>query len=401
MNQPHKYILILGAAGAMGAGIVRDLMSPLSGGGHEITAADVSLERVGAAIAEYDSERVSPLALDVSDPSALAEALKGHDLCLNAVPTFAGHQMTIFDACLAAGVAYADLGGMGIYTVRQKAEHESWRKAGTMAVLGLGADPGMSNVICRAAADRLETIDKINLYWAAELTGSENPVLVPPYNVETVLGEYANPSKQFLDGALREVPPQTGHETLHLPPPWGETEFIYSQHSEPLTVPFAEGIAEKGIREFTWKLHLPHREHEAWVGLVKAGFGDFADPLEIGGVSLKPSEFLDAVIRRNMAKREGDIPAQDNHEIHLAIGEGTRGGEGVRVIVRVTADPDPFYDGYHDAATSMNASIAVQLMLAGAPRPGVWAPEEFFDVEDYVAELRKRRFTIDVEEEAL
>ena len=120
MNQPHKYILILGAAGAMGAGIVRDLMSPLSGGGHEITAADVSLERVGAAIAEYDSERVSPLALDVSDPSALAEALKGHDLCLNAVPTFAGHQMTIFDACLAAGVAYADLGGMGICMTRQR-----------------------------------------------------------------------------------------------------------------------------------------------------------------------------------------------------------------------------------------------------------------------------------------
>ena len=49
----------------------------------------------------------------------------------------------------------------------------------------------------------------------------------------------------------------------------------------------------------------------------------------------------------------------------------------------------------------MNASIAAQLMLRGRSRPGVWAPEEFFDVEDYLAELRKRRFTIAVEETAL
>ena len=143
----------------MGAGVVRDLVSPQSGGGHVIVAADLSLDHVRKAVAEYDAARISPLALDVSDPGALAAALEGRDLCLNSVPTFAGHQMTIFNACREAGVAYADLGGMGVYTVRQKAEHENWPAAGCMAVLGLGADPGMSNVICRAADDRLETID--------------------------------------------------------------------------------------------------------------------------------------------------------------------------------------------------------------------------------------------------
>ena len=40
-------------------------------------------------------------------------------------------------------------------------------------------------------------------------------------------------------------------------------------------------------------------------------------------------------------------------------------------------------------------------MLRGDARPGVWVPEEFFDVEEYFAELRKRNFTIVVEEEAL
>jgi len=401
VNASNQRILILGGAGAMGAGIVRDLLSAQSDSNNLLVVADLLRDRVDEIIAEYDAARVRALALDVTDAWALAKALRDSDLCINAVPTFAGHQMAIFDACLEAGTAYADLGGMGVYTVLQKAEHENWRAAGAMAVLGLGADPGMSNVICRAVAEKLERIDKINLYWASELSGPENPVLVPPYNIETVLGEYANPSKQFLDGALREVGPQTGHETLQLPEPWGETEFIHSQHSEPLTVPFADGIRDKGIREFTWKLHLPKREHEIWVGLVKAGFGDFETPLDVKGVSLRPSEMLDAVVRHNMEVRAGDIPEQENHEIHLAIGEGTRDGKGLRVRVHVTSGADPLYEGYHDAGTSMNASIAAQLMLRGRSRPGVWAPEEFFDVEDYFAELRKRRFTIAVEETAL
>ena len=47
----------------------------------------------------------------------------------------------------------------------------------------------------------------------------------------------------------------TGREMLDLPEPWGRSEFMYSPHSEQLTVPLADGIREKGIREFTWKLH--------------------------------------------------------------------------------------------------------------------------------------------------
>ena len=171
--------------------------------------------------------------------------------------------------------------------------HERFRAAGVAAVIGTGSDPGMSNVICRAVADELDTIDRINLYWAAELVGPENPVLVPPYSISTVLAEYARPSTQFLDGRHQECAPMTGREVIDLPEPWGRCEFMYSPHSEQLTVPLADGIREKGIREFTWKLHLPHREHEAWVGLVKAGFGDFDDPVTVGGASVQAARCAD------------------------------------------------------------------------------------------------------------
>ena len=388
-------IAILGGAGLMGAGIVRDLISdraivPIN----QIRIADVSRPRIDALIAELADPRLEGIDLDVTNPERLSAAVAGVDIVINAVPTLLGHQMTIFEACLAASVTYTDLGGMGVYTVRQKAMHERFASAGVCAVIGTGADPGMSNVICRAVADKLDTVERINLYWAAELVGPENPVLVPPYSISTVLAEYARPSTQFLDGRHQECAPLTGREIIDLPEPWGRCEFMYSPHSEQLTVPLAAGIRDKGIREFTWKLHLPHREHEAWVGLVKAGFGDFDDPVTVDGVSVRPLDVLSTVINRNIERNRARIPEQSSHEIHFAISHGTRAGKPAVARCDVVIEPDTMYTDYVDAGTSMNASIAAQLLLVGAAKPGVWAPEEIFDVPAYFGEMRKRGFRI-------
>jgi len=216
-----------------------------------------------------------------------------------------------------------------------------------------------------------------------------------------VLAEYANPSQQFLEGCLQEVPAQAGEEAIDLPQPWGRTTFIHSQHSEPLTVPFSEGIAEKGIREFTWKLSLPERDHEAWAALVKAGFGASDDPVMVKGVSVRPLDVLQAVIDRNIARNRDRIPPQESHEIHFAIGEGTAAGHRTRVTCRVIGHPNPLYDDYADAGTSMNMSIGVQQILSKPLRPGVWAAEEYFEAKKFFSDLRKRHFEIEIETQTL
>jgi saccharopine dehydrogenase-like NADP-dependent oxidoreductase len=389
-------IVILGGAGLMGGGIVRDLLSeraiiPIE----SLRVCDGSRERLDRLLGTLPPDaRIEPCVFDVTDDAALAAALREAQLCINAVPTLAGHQMRLFEAALAARIAYLDLGGLGTFTRKQLQAHARFVAAGVTAVIGAGSDPGMSNILCRAVADRLDQIERINLYWAAELVGEENPVLCPPYSVATVLAEYAFPSTQFLEGRHVECAPQSGREVLELPPPWGRCEFMYSPHSEQLTVPLAQGIKEKGIREFTWKLHLPHREHEAWLGLVKAGFGDFDEPLLIEGVAIKPVTFLEALIRRNIERHRERMPAQASHEIHFAVGAGRKDGLAKTVRCEVIVQPDPLYEGYVDACTSMNASIAAQLLLAAPLRPGVYAPEAYFDAARYLQEVERRRFQV-------
>ena len=388
-------ITILGGAGLMGAGIVRDLISDRTIIDIKtIRIADAAREQMEALASELGDPRIVLASLNASDPQSIRDAIAGADICVNCVPTLLGFQMAIFEAALAAKVPYVDLGGLGTFTVKQLAEHERFKAAGVTAVIGCGADPGMSNVICRAVADELDEIDAINLYWAAELTGDENPVLVPPYSVSTVLAEYAHESTQFYGGKHVTCPPMSGREYLDLPEPWGRCEFMHSPHSEQLTVPLADGIREKGIKEFSWKLHLPHREHEAWVGLVKAGFGDFDEPVEVGGIKVRPLDVLNKVIARNMKKNADKMPAQDSHEIHFAVGRGRKDGKDRTVTVDVTVKPDAMYGPYVDACTSMNASIAVQLILANPQKPGVWAPEGYFEVAPYFVELEKRKFAI-------
>lgn len=388
-------ITLLGGAGFMGAGIVRDLVSDRAIVDiTKIRVCDAARDKMEALKEELGDARLELVDLNVTDPTALNAAIAGADICINCVPTLLGFQMAIFEAALAAKVPYIDLGGLGTFTVKQLAEHDRFKAAGVTAVIGVGADPGMSNVICRAVADELDEIDKINLYWAAELVGDENPVLVPPYSVSTVLAEYAHESTQFYEGKHVTCPPMSGSEFLDLPEPWGRCEFMHSPHSEQLTVPLADGIKEKGIKEFSWKLHLPHREHEAWVGLVKAGFGDFNDPVDVGGVKVRPLDVLNKVIERNIKKNADKIPAQDSHEIHFAIGKGRKNGVETTVTVEVVVKPDAMYTPYVDACTSMNGSIAAQLILANPKRPGVWAPEEYFDVAAYFKELEKRKFII-------
>ena len=107
-------ITLLGGAGFMGAGIVRDLVSDRTI--IDITAirlCDASREKMEALANELGDPRITLVDLDVTNAEALNTAIAGADICITCVPTLLGFQMTIFEAALAARVAYMDLGGLG------------------------------------------------------------------------------------------------------------------------------------------------------------------------------------------------------------------------------------------------------------------------------------------------
>lgn len=147
--------------------------------------------------------------------------------------------MNIFNACLEARRPYLDLGGLGIFTRKQKELHEKFVKRDVQAVLGMGSAPGFTNVLAKCCAEQLDKVEKLNVYWAGKYVGPESPVFVPPYNILTLISEYADTNMQYMDGEYREMPPLSGGQFMDLPQPFGRSEFVHTSHSETATIPGA------------------------------------------------------------------------------------------------------------------------------------------------------------------
>lgn len=75
-------ILVLGGAGGMASGTVRDLVAPYSRNVTDIVVTDTSLQKAEALVTELGDARLSARMLDVSDRCALREALEGKALCM-------------------------------------------------------------------------------------------------------------------------------------------------------------------------------------------------------------------------------------------------------------------------------------------------------------------------------
>ena len=120
-------------------------------------------------------------------------------------------------ACIREKVHYADLGGLFHMTRTLMALHDEAEAAGITAILGMGGTPGITNLLARAAVDKLERVDSIKVQLGC---GDETPStapLVAPYSIRTILDEFTKQPQVFQDGTWHAQQPLTGQEELIFP----------------------------------------------------------------------------------------------------------------------------------------------------------------------------------------
>ena len=141
-------VVVLGGAGEVGAEVTRDLarVDEID----SLVIADVDERRAAELAGELERPEVAALEVDVRDRDGALAALTGADLLMNCT-SFALFD-DVFALALAAGVDYADL-----ISEPSERQREAARDAGITAISGLGATPGLSNVLvapCRRRARR-------------------------------------------------------------------------------------------------------------------------------------------------------------------------------------------------------------------------------------------------------
>jgi saccharopine dehydrogenase-like NADP-dependent oxidoreductase len=295
-------ILVIGAGG-VGSAVVpialrRDFFE-------HIVVADYDATRANTAVGRAHDIRVSAARVDASDREGIAALIREHRVThvLNAVdPRFV---MPIFDACLEAGADYLDM-AMSLSKPHPEQPHElpgiklgdeqfakseDWQRAGRLALVGMGIEPGLSDVFARYAQDQLfSEIDEIGVRDGSNLT-VEGYDFAPTFSIWTTIEECLNPPVIWERG--REwftTAPFSEPETFDFPEGIGPVECVNVEHEEVLLIP-----RWVKARRVTFKYGLGGEFIEVLKTIHQLGL-DRTDKVTVGGVHVAPRDVVAAVL---------------------------------------------------------------------------------------------------------
>ncbi len=206
----------------------------------EIVIVDKRGDRSRALQSLGKTASLTALEADVTQADALRRILAGVDVAVNA--TLPEYNLRVMDACFAAGCGYVDsagysppVAGKESGVLDQLALDSRWRDRGISAIVSMGSDPGISNVMARMAADRFAGIDRILIRKAA--TGEKATDGFPLYSREVFISAALSNPVVWDGHEIRERGPASGEEDYEFPPPIGKRRVNSFWHEEVLTLP--------------------------------------------------------------------------------------------------------------------------------------------------------------------
>jgi len=379
-------ILLIGAGG-VGSAVVG--IAARRGFFEHVVVADYDPARVERALARVAGDaRFSGARVDASDVAAVAALVREHRIThvLNAVdPRFV---MPIFDASLEAGVDYLDM-AMSLSKPHperpfelageklgdaQFAKAADWARAGRLALVGMGVEPGLSDVFARYAADHLfSEIDEVGIRDGANLV-VDGYDFAPSFSIWTTIEECLNPPVIYeAERAWYTTPPFSEPETFEFPEGIGPVECVNVEHEEVLLVP--RWVKAKRV---TFKYGLG----DEFIGVLRTlhmlGL-DRTEPVRVRGVDVSPRDVVAACL---------PDPAGLGARMHGKTCAGTwvtgRGPDGSKRAVYLyhVVDSDWSWAEYGAQAvvwqTAINPVVALELLATGRwSGAGVLGPEAF------------------------
>src|SRR6266550_6850351 len=264
-------------------------------------------------VADYDEARAARAAgqeftavqIDARDEQAVAELLTAEDcdVLLNATdPRFV---MPLFRAALQAGTHYLDMAMSLSYPHpedpyrqtgvklgdEQFALAPEWERSGRLALVGMGVEPGLSDVFARYAADELfGEITELGVRDGAslEVAGYE---FAPTFSIWTTIEECLNPPVIWERGlGWFTTEPFSEPEVFTFPAGIGPVECVNVEHEEVLLMP--RWIAAQRV---TFKYGLGAEFIGVLRTLHKLGL-DSTDPVRVGGTSVSPRDVVAACL---------------------------------------------------------------------------------------------------------
>jgi saccharopine dehydrogenase-like NADP-dependent oxidoreductase len=377
-------IVIVGAGG-VGSSMAQLLASrPFP---EKVLLVDAALDSASRAAATTNDTRFSALGINAAETETLTRVLLDFkaDVVVNACDPRLNP--SIFAAARRAGCSYVDM-AMDLSIPHpyepyskvgkhlgydQLASSESWASAGLMALVGMGVEPGLSDVFARYASDHL--FDEI--YEIGVRDGSNLSIdgfdFAPTFSIWTTIEECLNPPIVWdSKSGLYTTECFSEPEIFHFPAGIGPIECVNVEHEEVILIP-----NKIDCQRVTFKYGLG-RDFIDWLKTFAYLGLDSKELIDVAGVSVAPRDVLASVLPN---------PSKLGHLMHGKTCAGTwvKGlSEGAvrEVYLYHVADNDVTMREWGSQAvlwqTAVCPVIALDLMASGTWRDvGVFGPEHF------------------------
>jgi lysine 6-dehydrogenase len=372
-------ILVLGGCGAMGSEATRDLSaySDFS----EIVVGDIDVPKAQAWCDKLGDKRLKAIAVNATDKASLVQEFGGYDVILNCTSYAFG--LTITEAAIEARKPLLDLGGL-YNTPKQLALTEQAEKAGVTIVLGMGATPGVTNLMAKAGSTHMDSVEEIHIAFATYRSIAPSPGLL-----STVLDEFSPDTVRFYfeSGEFVKVPPFSGEKVVRFDAPVGPVKTWFVPHSETHTLPrFIPGVRRVDVRG-TWRPEIMTAlDHYNQVGLLST------KEMDVAGHSIPPKEVLRSIFLAN-----GGWPGEGEWAFLLNVEVvGKKADSKVTATYNLSHPPtDRWGQEATGKVTGIPASIGAQRLAKGEVlRQGVLGPEAAFEPWPFFADLAKREMFV-------
>lgn len=316
------------------------------------------------------SPKARTLDLDAGDRTALRRAMQSVGVVVNAtIPRF---NEAIMTSALESGAHYLDLATGSVDPFESDGD---WKARGRTALVGMGEDPGLSNVFARYAADGMDRVESIRVRDGETASNPDYP-FIALFSPETLVEETLAPAWIYRDGDWQELPPLSDFEDYPFPDPIGTLPVCSVDHEEVSTLP--EFIA-KGVRYVDFKLALDPTTVERLKTFRDMGFLEGDGRKALYARIPKPADLVGQV---------------DGHAVLLVEVTGEKDGQRRTHTVYTILE-------HHDAArrfgatgtaylTGTGGAVGALLLATGKiPQHGVLSPEQL-DPAPFFPMLRER-----------
>jgi len=378
-------LLVVGAGGVGSSIVSIAARRPVF---EQIVVADVDHARASRAAARTGSERVLGTRVDASDRLDLVELIRTSraDVVVNACdPRF---NPPIFDAAFAAGSHYLDMAmhmsvphpthpyertGVMLGDEQFAVAHE-WEARGQLALVGMGVEPGFSDVVARYASDHLfSRIDEVGVRDGADLL-IEGVTFAPTFSIWTTIEECLNPPIVWeRDRGWFTTEPFSEPETFHFPEGIGPLGCVNVEHEEVILMP-----RWLDVGRVTFKYGLGDEFIDVLKTIRLLGLHS-TQPVNVRGVEVSPRDVVAAVLP-NPAEL-GDRMRGRTCAGSLVTGIGKDGAPRRTYLYQVVDNEWTMREFGHQAVvwqTAVHPVVALELMAEGAWQgAGVLGPEAF------------------------